>query len=132
MPDREKVMRGLECCTRLGCHHGCEYKSNGYTAMDCRQELERDALALLQEQEHKDKMFHALEDDWKRLKELLKEHETVVRCKDCKHYRINTVYPGTNMIMKYCAKTGIAENSPDWFCADGVAKDTNVPNKEGR
>ena len=28
---------------------------------------------LLQEQEHKDRMYHALEDDWKRLKELLKE-----------------------------------------------------------
>lgn len=46
----------------------------------------------------------------------------VVRCKDCKHYRINTVYPGTNMIMTYCAKTGIAESNPDWFCADGERK----------
>ena len=36
-----------------------------------------DALFLLKEQEHKDRMFHALEDDWKRLKELLKEHEAV-------------------------------------------------------
>ena len=30
---------------------------------------------LLKEQEHKDRMYHALEDDWKRLKELLKEQE---------------------------------------------------------
>ena len=47
----------------------------------------------------------------------------VVRCKDCKHYRINTVYPGTNMIMKYCAKTGIPESNPDWFCACGERKE---------
>jgi hypothetical protein len=49
--DIEKVIKGLECCTRLGCHHGCEYKSNGYSAMTCRQELEKDVLALLKEQE---------------------------------------------------------------------------------
>ena len=37
-----------------------------------------DAISLLKEQEHKDKMFHALEDDWKRLKELLKENESEI------------------------------------------------------
>ena len=36
-----------------------------------------DAIALLKEQGHKDKIFHALEDDWKRLKELLKEQEQI-------------------------------------------------------
>lgn len=51
------------------------------------------------------------------------EQPLIVRCRNCKHYRINTVYPGTNMIMTYCAKTGIAENTPDWFCADGVRLD---------
>lgn len=53
MADIEKVIKGLECCTRLGCHHGCEYKSNGYSGMTCRQELERDALELLKEQQEK-------------------------------------------------------------------------------
>ena len=33
------------------------------------------ALELLKEQEHKDKMFHALEEDWKRLKAMLKEQQ---------------------------------------------------------
>ena len=92
--DREKVIKGLECCTGLGCHHGCEYLNSG-----CTELLKKDALALL------------------------KEQGTVVRCKDCKHYRINTVYPGTNMIMKYCAKTGITESNPDWFCADGERRE---------
>ena len=49
MADIEKVIKGLECCTGLGCHHGCEYKSNGYSAMTCRQRLEKDALELLKE-----------------------------------------------------------------------------------
>ena len=35
----------------------------------------RSAVAMLKEQEHKDRMFHALEDDWKRLKELLEEQQ---------------------------------------------------------
>ena len=34
---------------------------------------------LLKEQEHKDRMYHALEDDWKRLKELLKEQEKEIK-----------------------------------------------------
>ena len=51
MADIEKVIKGLECCTKLGCHHGCEYKSNGYSGMTCRQELEKDALELLKEKE---------------------------------------------------------------------------------
>jgi hypothetical protein len=38
-------------------------------------ECVEDILELLKEQEHKDKMFHALEEDWKRLKNLLKEQE---------------------------------------------------------
>ena len=60
-------------------------------------------IAVLKEQEYKDKMSHALEDDWKRLNELLKKQEAiieqlnrfvngfsmeavpVVRCKNCKH-----------------------------------------------
>ena len=48
-----------------------------------------DALFLLKEQEHKDRMFHALEDDWKRLKELLNEQENaskrnpVIVCPHC-------------------------------------------------
>lgn len=50
----------------------------------------------------------------------------IVLCKDCKHYRINTVYPGTNMIMTYCAKTGIAKSNPDWYCADGERRNDNA------
>ena len=46
MADMEKVIKGLECCTGLGCHHGCKYLKNG-----CTQFLKMDALELLKEQE---------------------------------------------------------------------------------
>lgn len=41
----------------------------------------------------------------------------IVRCKDCRK----------NMM---CEMT--IHKPKDWFCADGVAKDINVPSKEGR
>ena len=78
---------------------------------------------LLKEQEHRDKMFHALEDDWKRLKELLKEHEEVVLCKDCK-YKGNSVFreDGTEYIV--CWNQGYGIQHPCvWFCADGERKE---------
>jgi len=99
MPDREKVIKGLECHAEVNCVE-CPYR-DGWRTCPFGETLLADALTLL------------------------KEQEAVVRCKDCKHYRINTVYPGTNMIMTYCAKTGIAEIKPDWFCADGGGNDND-------
>ena len=46
MADIEKVIKGLECCTGLGCHHGCKYLKNG-----CTQFLRMDALELLKKQQ---------------------------------------------------------------------------------
>ena len=69
MAELEKVIKGLECCTKLGCHHGCEYKSNGYSGMTCRQELERDALELLKEQKEKEQPRQVVWD------ERVQEHE---------------------------------------------------------
>ena len=47
--DREKVIVGIEHCDKLGCSM-CPYKPGGYSPMDCRIQLMRDALALLKEQ----------------------------------------------------------------------------------
>lgn len=48
---------------------------------------------------------------------LLKEQETVVRCKDCRHcYFASNRIPCEQSLM--CAKTG-NNITPDWFCADG-------------
>ena len=48
--------------------------------------------------------------------------DAVVRCKDCKY----------NDDGECIIKAGWFPVKPDWFCADGVAKDINVPGKEGR
>ena len=45
MADIDDVIKGLECCTGLGCHHGCKYLNNG-----CNQFLKMDALELLTSQ----------------------------------------------------------------------------------
>lgn len=50
MPNREKVIVGIEHCDKLGCSM-CPYKPGGYSPMDCRIQLMRDALALLKEQD---------------------------------------------------------------------------------
>ena len=67
MLDREKVIKGLECCIRhgenaeVGCgkKNECPYERNG---LKCWLDLNRDSLALLKEQE-------------------------IVRCKDCCHWK---------------------------------------------
>jgi len=79
--DREKVIKALEICEEKDCAlcpytDWCGEYDDCY--IDCTKLLAKDALALLKELEHKDRMFHALEDDWKRLKGLLKEQEAIV------------------------------------------------------
>ena len=75
----------------------------------------RYAVALLKEQEQ---MYYTLEHDWRMCRELLKEQEAVVRCKDCKH--------GEDWgVLIACGKArgfGLTHDK-DWFCADGVKKD---------
>lgn len=108
-----------------------------------------DAIALLNEQEHKDRMYHALEEDWKRLKERLKEQDNcencaiaiedrqpVVRCKDCKHRPKKpdweTYEDGADIEFPdgkcpcQCSSDRYYSWYPDdeWFCAEGERKDT--------
>ena len=57
IPDREKVIRGLECCgdkNKLHCDQ-CPYDYNGRgnERYECTAELSADALVLLKEQEAK-------------------------------------------------------------------------------
>ena len=72
-----------------------------------------DTLKLLKEQEHKDRMYHALEDDWKRLKELLKEQEPVKPKSKVRHGETCQYqhWCGNCMVMlhgkpKYCPNCG--------------------------
>ena len=49
--DREKVIKGLECCTAPG--RNCDMRCPYYDEDECEARLERDALILLKEQETK-------------------------------------------------------------------------------
>lgn len=68
MPDREKVIKGLECCISEHTCRGCPYREKG----ECEDsgyyysKAIEDALALL------------------------KEQPEIIRCKDCKHYDHDT------------------------------------------
>lgn len=50
MPDREKVIRGLECCNAPNRHEGCPYDGAAHYNI-CTHHLLADAIALLREQE---------------------------------------------------------------------------------
>ena len=51
---------------------------------------------------------------------------SIVRCKDCDN---KECWGRAGDVV--CGIDG-TPHRPDWFCADGVAKDINVPDKEGR
>ena len=54
MPDREKVIKGLECCMNeyTVCRVcGCPYYGRGDNLHDCYEKLSTDAIALLKAQE---------------------------------------------------------------------------------
>ena len=95
MPDREKVIKGLEIlmngCEYIHCDDCCFYISAKPTRCGLREEqIQEDALSLL------------------------KEQPELVQCKDCKHHGKDTC----------SAAAGIAYPPPDeWFCADGERKD---------
>lgn len=126
MADIEKVIKAIEDCVfhKIDCVD-CDYDGCVFKHGDCRRDLLADALALLKEQERKDKMFNALEGEWKRLKELLKEQEAVVRCKDCMYGEQSRNAKGEKMVFCYNGDTGIEDgylHEPEWFCAEGERK----------
>ena len=51
MPDRDKVIKAIDICLGHGKCDDCGYRiKGGYSTMDCRKPMMRDALALLKEQ----------------------------------------------------------------------------------
>ncbi len=101
MPDREKVIKGLEHCA-FGSSDPCYENDCPYYQSDCTEELKKDILALL------------------------KAQPDVVRCKDCKH----STMTADGKLCKYCDFYKEDDGSPmqlyhegDWFCADGERKE---------
>ena len=49
--DREKVIKGLECCTKWDSCSDCPYQTpNEYDISECTESLHKDALELLKKQ----------------------------------------------------------------------------------
>jgi hypothetical protein len=58
MPYREKVIKGLESCSRVDCTE-CQYGKEGHGHNDCVERLCADVLALVKEQEEEIKEKNA-------------------------------------------------------------------------
>ena len=124
MPDRKKVIKGLEyCITHYNCRDNrkpdCPYLDLCEPIKDATgNTLMRDALVLLKEQEQamkeKDGTISNL---IVQIKEISQCYERVVRCKDC-IYGTHEKNESTGMTWIYCGHH--RENRPeDWFCASG-------------
>ena len=89
MPDREKVIKGLECCNYYGFHEDCPYDKkdpNEEQDTTCMMDLMRDALAMLKEQnglmlalDQSNAVNGYLNAEVERLNVLLKEQEAEIR-----------------------------------------------------
>ena len=102
MPDKEKVIKGLESCVKsdweVCMNKVCPYApKESYNFACCRYKVMEDAL------------------------ELLKEQEAVVRCKDCKHGKVNPCSEFTTCFHEGSCLYGNTRKS-DWFCADGEGR----------
>lgn len=111
MPDVEKVIKAISCLLSNCSCTECEYHEAG----SCVDAVLSDALELLKEKELKDKMFHALEEDWKKLKGMTQ----IVRCKDCTFYENG----GCGNTDSDSPCKNLLDVKPDWFCADGERKE---------
>ena len=115
MPDREKVIKGLESCEpsvfKRDCSC-CPYKDE----MNCDYVLWNDALALLKEQQENIQYWSDKYDEMGRLyMKIRDEQPQIVMCKDCKHGKpyndkVQCLHPRNNIW--FC-------QDADWFCADG-------------
>lgn len=65
MADRKKVIKAIDICLGHGHCDDCEYKiKGGYSIMDCRKPMMRDALELLKEQESKQVDLYENDEWW--------------------------------------------------------------------
>ena len=111
MPDREKVIKGLEACAGTNtdgtadCVLECPYKSS----FCCIDRLMYDALDLLKEQQ---KTISSFQSTILKLNAALGEQPEIVRCGECAHGHL--VGSGFCACDKY-----VNAHYHDWYCADG-------------
>lgn len=78
MPDREKVIKGLDRCKEGGSCDGCQYDIH---SSKCIFLLHADAIALLKEQEAKTGQW------------IYKKYDDMFMCSCCEKYSIRNDYP---------------------------------------
>ena len=121
MADKEKVIKGVESCIKMGrlgvdnCRElNCPYFENGHR-LSCWIDVLADALELLKEQQQK---IEVLEEQNGKLIRQKEARFQPVRCKDCFH---KLEIDGKC----YCDKPSeniIRFKDPNWYCADGIPK----------
>lgn len=122
MTDREKVIKGLEVCTSIedgeSCPKKCPYYQDVCYGYD---QLMRDALALLKEQEaelQKGRYYSDVFDiGYKAGK------ESIVLCKDCKNADYGIDEDGNRFMKCIGSVKCYGGTTPDFFCADGVMRE---------
>lgn len=131
--DREKVIKGLEIlmngCEYIQCEDCCFYISTKPFRCGLREEqIQEDALALLKEQQEQiDRLLEESASNAEMaegMKELLKEQEAVVRCKDCANGEVCTQsWDGVQYVECHAHEEEGYDHEDghplDWFCADG-------------
>lgn len=105
MPDRKKVLKGLQHCTAWAGLHECQPKVGDdcpyVDEADCKLTIMRDALELLKEQEEQ---LSIKTENFNRLIAKISVMPKIVQCKDCKHH---------------LGCDDWIVNGDDWFCGDG-------------
>jgi len=118
--DREKVIKGLECCTSGNrCSGNCPYDDEYDDFDDCTSELAKDAIETIKEQQAEIERLNALlkeqqaetkrltpSGEWKRMSDLPIEIDDRFECSNCGnvvhyHDRIN-LYTFND----YCGRCG--------------------------
>ena len=122
-PDREKVIKGLDSCEKIGrlgmtCEEvDCPYYEDNSRLM-CWIDVLHDAIELLKEQETVEHAKEVLcKNGWEKMRYPAGtigkwDDPEIVRCKDCKHCDTDTLEHCWCMILA-------RSREPDWFCADG-------------
>lgn len=110
MPDREKVIRGLECCLSPNDHENCPYDGIGKTYSHCLKKLVTDALYLLKEQEARVMSFNELKFDtvyWIELKDVMPWPVAIARMCGNPDHLVFVDYHGDKWdVSKYHIKEG--------------------------
>lgn len=98
MVDKEKILRGAECCKYVEpsdnrCPEECPYLPDGHLTCGLNPLLD-DVITLLK----------------------IVEPTEIVRCKNCRHYDIECITDSCG----WCDRRDFGTND-EWFCADGEA-----------